>query len=459
MQFTRRHFFLGSLALPAAAQRKTAPPRPNIVLILADDLAAWMLGCYGNKEIRTPNIDRLSRTGTRLNNSYVLTPVSSASRATLFTGRTPGQHGIHDFLTPNPAANPPRGQAAPPASFRDEIMISDLLAGAGYECGYSGKWHMGGDEQPQHGFKFWYTLPGGDAPHRDPAMNLNGKRVEEKGYLGELITQRAGEFLDRQNASKPYFLTVSYLSPGGAYEGHPQQYYDMYAQTTFETTGWLPAAPNALDGKEMLAETVASTRKAAAAVTALDDQVAALWKRLQARDGQENTLIILTSPNGFLLGRHGLWSDGHASNPPNMFEEVVQAPMMWSWLGRIPADNTRPELVDTCDFLPSLCEAAGVAAPANRNFAGRSYFPIVANRPLPKKQPWRNMVFGQFRNTWMVRDLRYKLVIRDGDALQELYDLRTDPRELTNQYANPQFVTVRDRLYGEVTAWRKKYSS
>ena len=115
-------------------------------MVVADDLAAWMLGCYGNKEIKTPNIDLLARGGVRFLNNFVVTPVCSASRATLFTGRTPRQHGIHDFLTPNPIERPPQGQAAPPASFANEIMISDALAGAGYRCGYTGKWHMGGDE-------------------------------------------------------------------------------------------------------------------------------------------------------------------------------------------------------------------------------------------------------------------------------------------------------------------------
>ena len=100
MPLSRRHFFLSSLA-PALAAKKAPPaPRPNIVMIVADDLAAWMLGCYGNKEIRTPNIDLLARGGVRFINNFVVTPVCSASRATLFTGRTPRQHGIHDFLTP-----------------------------------------------------------------------------------------------------------------------------------------------------------------------------------------------------------------------------------------------------------------------------------------------------------------------------------------------------------------------
>src|SRR6266545_3925408 len=121
MAIPRRHFLLGSLApIIAHAQRKGAPARPNVLLIVADDLAAWMLGCYGNKEIHTPNIDRLAQTGVRFANNFVCTPICSASRATLFTGRTPMQHGIHDFLTPNPIENPPQGQAAPPAGFKNE---------------------------------------------------------------------------------------------------------------------------------------------------------------------------------------------------------------------------------------------------------------------------------------------------------------------------------------------------
>jgi choline-sulfatase len=461
MRLTRRHFFLGSLALPAAAQqRPAAPQRPNIVLILADDLASWMLGCYGNKEIRTPHIDLLARTGTRFTNSFAVTPSGSASRATLFTGRTPAQHGIHDFLTPNPVENPPQGQAAAPPSFRNERMISDLLAGAGYECGYSGKWHMGNDDEPQHGFKYWYTIAGGSGPYQNPEMNLNGKRVQEQGYLGDLVTARAGEFLDRQGASAPFFLTVSYQNPHTPYEGHPQSYYDMYAKTAFETIGWQPLAPNALREREMMKDPVGNIRKAAAATTALDDQVAALLKKLRSRGALENTLVVFTSDNGYLLGRHGLWSSGHASNPPNMYEEVIQVPMIWSWLGRLPAENTRPELIDFCDLLPSMCEAAGVAPPADRNLAGRSYLPIASNRPLPKTEPWRNMVFGNLRDTWMVRDFRYKLVVREkGTGHHELYDLRTDPNERTNHYENPQFVNTRDRLYADLTAWRKKYSS
>src|SRR5262245_567216 len=123
MLSTRRHFFLGALAAPVLAQKKRpAPERPNIVLIVADDLGDWMLGCYGNKEIHTPNIDRLAATGMRFLNCLCCTPESTPAHATLLTGRVPRQMGT---------------------AFSSEIMISDVLSGQGYNCGYAGAWPMG----------------------------------------------------------------------------------------------------------------------------------------------------------------------------------------------------------------------------------------------------------------------------------------------------------------------------
>lgn len=459
MALTRRSF-LASSAAPLFAQKKTAAPRPNVLLIVADDLASWMLGCYGNTEIRTPNIDRLARSGVRFINNFCCTPICSASRATLFTGRTPMQHGIHDFLTEKPVEKPPQGQAAPPPSFQNEVMISDLLAGAGYNCGYVGKWHMGNDQQPGHGYQYSYTMLGGSRSYTDPEMALNGKMIQEKGYLADLMTQRAGEYIDQQSAAKPFFLTVSYLNPHTPYSGHPQKYYDMYKDTRFETVGFEKPAPNALREKDLLNDTLGNLRKCAASVTALDDQIPLLLNRLQQKGVRDNTIVVLTGDNGYLLGRHGLWSKGLASDPINMYEEVMQVPMLWNWHGRIPAELARPELVSFYDMLPTVCEATGVSAPSGRNLCGRSYLPLATNQPLPKKQPWTNLVFGHFRNADMARDSRYKLVSRNaGEGPNELFDLRADPREKMNQFENPAFVTVRDRMRRALDGWRKKYSS
>ncbi|MGH9663983.1 MAG: sulfatase family protein, partial [Bryobacteraceae bacterium] len=448
MSFTRRHF-LGSAAAPLfagpmlAKKEKEKPEQPpSILLILADDLAAWMTGIYGNKEIKTPGIDLLARQGIRFSNHLVCTPSDSPSRATLFTGRTPMQHGIQDFLTPHPIAEPPQGQAAPPPSFAQEIMISDLLAGRGYNCGYTGKWHMGADERPQHGFKFWYTMPGGPDSYQDPVMSWNGQTVNEKGYLADLITKKAIEFLDSQKPDHPFFLVASYLNPHTPYDGHPKKYYDLYENANFDAIGWQPAAENASRDRNYLKDIVANIRKCAAATSALDDQITPLVNALNQRTLRDNTMIVLTSGNGFLLGRHGLWSAGLASYPVNMYEEVMETPMIWSWLGKTPVEAVRPEVVSAYDFFPTLCDLTGTPPPNGRNLCGRSYLPFVLGRPFPKKDPWRNVAFGHFHDTEMCHDSRFKLIQRkNGVGPNELYNLSRDPHEQVNHSDDPQFMT------------------
>jgi len=461
MSILSRRTLLSTAALPLTAHQRGAAPsgRPNILLILADDLAAWMLGCHGNREILTPNIDRLARSGVRFLNNFVVTPICSASRATLFTGLLPRQHGIHDFLTPNPVENPPQGQAQPPAGFAQEVMLSDILSQAGYHCGYAGKWHMGNDTQPGHGYRYSYTFDGGSTSYQNPEMFLNGKPIKETGYLTELTTRRAIEFLNGTEPGKPFFLTASYFNPHTPYSGHPQRYYDMYANTSFDSVGWAPPAANALREKNLLQDTIGNLRKCAASITAFDDQIPLLLKHLTSRNQLLDTLVIFTSDNGYLLGRHGLWSTGLASDPINMYEEVMQVPMLWSWPGKIPVEATRPELVSFADFLPSVCDAAGVDLPAGKRYAGKSYAPLAMNKPLGKGQSWPSTVFGHFRNTEMARDRYYKLVLRNGGSgPNELYDLRIDPREKTNRYDDPEFVTVRERLTNELTGWRARTS-
>lgn len=453
MSISRRAFLgaTGAALLPAQSAAK-----PNIVFVLADDLASWMLGCYGNTEIQTPNIDRLARMGTRFVNSFVCSPICSPSRATLFSGRAPQQHGIHDFLTENPVEKPPQGQKAAPATFASEVLLFDILATSGYRCGYAGKWHMGNDSKPGHQLEFSYTLTGGSRSYVDPEMSFNGTVRKEKGYLTELITGQAVDFLDKQTKDKPFFLTLGYLNPHTPYNGHPQKYYDLYQNTAFNTIGFEPAAPNALREKEMLNDMLGNMRKAAASLTALDDQIPVLQKKLRDKGLWENTIFILAGDNGYLHGRHGLWSKGLASDPINMYEEVMKVPMIWSWPGRIPVEGARPELISFYDFVPTVCEITGATVPG-RNLVGRSYSNLLFNKPFKKGENWQNLVFGQFRNTEMARDQYYKLVQRNnGEGPNELFDLRQDPRERVNRYEDPGFVTIRERLTNALAAWKKR---
>jgi arylsulfatase A-like enzyme len=387
---SRRHFFFGSLALPAFAARKEPPPKPNIVLFLVDGLPSWMLGCYGNKEVRTPNIDRLCQTGTHFLNHFVCTPEAAISRATFLTGKTPMQLG--------------ESGAIPAGAW----TLEKALSGMGYAC------------------------------HTDDVAE-------------------APAFLDRQSAGKPFFLTITYSKLAPPYDGVPQKYHDLYAQEKFDQYAPDPVSPAAKAGKEMLADIRGNVRKFAAALSLLDDQVAAALAKLYQRQLLDNTLVVFTSTCGSLLGRHGLWDSGDASDPANMYDEAIGTPMFWSWAGKVPAMADQVELVSSYDFVPAICEVTG--AEPGADLCGRSYLLLATGKPMPKKQRWRAAVCGHYKNTDMARVERYKVVLRDGGkGPAELYDLSADPREKTNQADNETFLTVRNSLTAEIAKWKQQYS-
>ncbi|HTQ58281.1 MAG TPA: sulfatase-like hydrolase/transferase [Bryobacteraceae bacterium] len=354
----RRHFLFGTLAAPALAaarkpaQKQAAVERPNIVLIVAQDLGAYMVGCYGNTEIHTPNIDRLAQTGVRF--------------AASFSCNAP---------TPD----------------------SGSFAAAGYNCGRA------------------------DSP------------------------AQIADFLDAQAAAKPFFLTVVWPSPTAV--AAAQKNVDLYAATPFESVGWEATASNATH-KDMMRDPRGGLRKYAASLTTLDDQLALLQPKLQQHGVLDNTLIIFTSTGGFLLGHHGLWGGVSASHPPNMYDEAVKTPLIWCWPSRFPPQTVRNDVVNSYDLMPALSELAGLGQ-------GVTYLPFVYGRNLPKKQRWTDLALGRFEDTEMARDDRYKLILRgQGKGPNELYDEIADVREFNNYFDDPRFATKRERLSGQLAAWR-----
>jgi arylsulfatase A-like enzyme len=390
MPISRRHFLCGSLALPAFAAKKAVEAPPNILLLVADDMPSWMMGTYGNKEVKSPNLNRLGQMGTHFLNHFTAAPAAGPGFATLMTGLTPMQLGVSGAIS-----------AA-------DVTIDKVLAAAGYAC---------------HAAE----------PEAAPAL------------------------IDQAKDSAPFFLTVRYSALELPYGSVPSKYLDLYSKETFENYSVEPAAPNARAGKEMLADRVANLRKVAAAISMMDDSVGALTTRISQKQLLDRTLVVFTSTCGSLLGRHGLWAAGDASEPVNMYDESVAVPMLWCWPGRVPAQETRMEPVSTYDLLPALCDLVAAAVPS-RNLCGRSYLPLATGRHLPKKQPWRDTVFGQYRNTAMARTQRYKLVLRDdGKGPNELYDLPADPSEHTNQIDNEQYISVKTTLTAEFVQWKQQY--
>jgi arylsulfatase A-like enzyme len=395
MLVSRRTFFFGSLALPvfaAKTKKKLEAQRPGILLILADELPAFMLGSYGNRQVRTPNLDQLAQLGMRFTNHFACAPAAVAGRNTLLTGATPMQLGDAGTLSP------------------EDVPLAKILGGAGYTC------------------------QEGDAA-------------------------AAAQFLDGQAPGKPFFFTVNCPSLRPPYDNIPQEKLAMYELEPFD--GYAPDLPasNAADGKEMLRNILGNMRKAAAAVSALDDSVKKVIDKLRARGLTDSTVVVFTAATGGLWGRHGLWESAGASDPPNMFDDAVATPMFWSWPGRIPAVAHRPELVSAYDFVPSICDLLSIPVP-QRNLCGRSYVPLVEVKELPKKSPWRMSVCAHLGNTDMSREDRYKLISRNGGkGPNELYDLVTDPAEKENQAENLQFMTIHKELAGILENWKKDYSS
>jgi len=399
MLLTRRTFFFGSLALPAIAAKtpnktakKAAAPRPGILLILADELPSFVLGSYGNQQVRTPNLDFLAKMGMRFSNHFACAPSVVAGRNTLLTGATPMQLGDAGTLS-----------AA-------DVPLDKILSGAGYAC------------------------QEGDAA-------------------------AAMQFLDTQTADKPFFYTLNCPSLRPPYDSVPPEYLDMYTIEPFD--GYAPDLPaaNAADGKEMLRNILGNVKKAAASVSYLDATVQKVLAKVRARGLTNSTLVVFTSSTGALWGRHGLWESANASDPPNMYDDAVATPMIWSWPGHIPAIAHRPELVSAYDFVPSICDLLGLEVP-QRNLCGRSYVPMVEMKELPKKSPWRMAVCAHMGVTDMSREARYKLIARnDGKGPNELYDLVTDPGEKENQAENQQFLTIHKELADILDKWKKDYSS
>jgi arylsulfatase A-like enzyme len=276
----------------------------------------------------------------------------------------------------------------------------------------------------------------------------------------DAVAAQTLKFIDEQAAGQPFFLTAGFTDLVPPYEGVGQKYRDLYAQTPFESCfPSEPPASSARSGKEMLPDLLGSLRKVAAAITALDDRVGSLIARLRQRQLLDNTLVVFTSTSGSLYGRHGLWGSGEASQPVNMYEETVLTPMILRWPVRLPPQTSRPESVSACDFVPTLCELTG-AAPPNRNLSGRSYLIPAMGKPLPPKQPWRNVVFSHLQDTDMVRDSLFKLVLRDGGkGPNEFYDLQADPREAANGYADGQYASLRPPLAAEIAKWKQRFSS
>jgi len=438
--------------------------KPNIVFILSDDQGAWALGCYGNREIITPNLDGLAARGIRFDEFFCTSPVCSPARASLLTGRIPSQHGVHDWIRAGNTGDEAIEYLAGLPTY------TDVLAAHGYECALSGKWHLGASDKPQQGFAGWYVHQAGGGPYYDAPMIRRGELVREPGYVTDAITDEALRFLDENgNDDRPFYLSLHYTAPHSPWiANHPQEIVDLYADCAFETCRQEPRHPWSIVSdapNSPAAEALANPREALkgyfAAVTAMDRNIGRVLARLDTLGLTENTLVVFTSDNGFNCGHHGIWGKGNGTFPLNMYDTSIKVPLLMSHPGRLPMNRVSGKLLSGYDIMPTLLDYVGLPCPAADRLPGRSFVSHMLEEDdgqAASSSPQDDVVvFDEYGPTRMIRTKQWKYVRRYPFGPDELYHLRTDPGERVNRIDQTDTGEVQEALAARLDEWFLTY--
>lgn len=414
---TRRLFLATSLSL--AAQ----PRKPNLVVILADDMGYGDISCYGSPDVPTPNIDALAKAGTRFTDAYVSCAVCSPSRVALLTGRY--QHRLGHEFNSGPLEREAEVNFGMPKAAK---IIPQFLKPAGYRSMAVGKWHLGarpGYHPLERGFdEFFGFLTGGNSfltkrtpnaraiaadgdggripDHRADPIRRGHEPVEEDRYLTDAFADEAVKFIDR-NKSNPFFL---YLAPNAIHT--PLHAIDRY-----------------LDRFQTIANP--KHRLLAAMTAALDAMVGAVTAKLRDLGLEKNTLLVFLSDNGCPV------VTGAGTNAPlngekaTYFEGGIRIPFIFHWPGRVPAGKVYRKPVVSRDILPTFLAAANISA--TMAFDGVNLLPYMSNDETPHEA-----LFWRAGKARAVRKGKWKL-LEFGDGYSQLYDLAADIGEKVDRSA------------------------
>ena len=425
-------FLMIAMVLAGGAPLVAAEPiRPNVIVILVDDIGVGDFGFSGGKDFPTPNIDALASSGTIFSSGYVL-PSCSPTRAALMTGRYPSRFGIEDN---RPLDGPRDGMDL------SEVTLPDKLRGAGYATALIGKWHLGKGERFQfaprnRGFDSFFGYFGASGKYFNPVLYRDGAKKEQQGYLTDILTDEACAFLRRKH-DKPFFLHLAHMA------------------------AHLPQAAKAEDLARV--SHLAGKRKTAAAIIRnLDDNIGRLMATVKETGLDERTLVFFISDNGGEPPVLGTDNGPHRGIKFDVQEGGIRVPFVARWPGRIPEGGTFHPMVHIMDVFSTCLAAAGVPVPENAD--GVDLLPHLSG---DKKDPphaqlcwiyndhkeWR--IPG--RDTNLARPLRairegdWKLIM-EGNNPPELYALAMDPGETRNVAA--EHPAVVERLKKDFGTWK-----
>ena len=439
---------------PRAGLTASQRSRPNIVVIMADDLGYSDVSAYPGGRLPTPNIDRLGRDGVIFTQGYVTAPICSPSRAGLMTGRYQQRFGFEYNNGPDTRDAAEHLGLAP-----SEITLAQVMRDGGYHTGAIGKWHLGWNDEhypTRRGFDEWWGFLSGQSNYMDPrdpavinvvpppapgqpmtsivqpydkptpyAAIITGpdRKPVDVGnrYLTEEITSQAIDFIDR-NKDRPFFLHLAYNAPHTPLQT-TKKYYDRF--------------PNIANERD---------RVYAAMVSALDDGVGALLDHLDRAGLGENTIVIFMSDNGCAAYIPGLCSAETLSGGKlTMLEGGVRVPFMMRWPRRIRPHTQHEAPISSLDVFPTVVAAAGLKSPP-RPYDGKDLMVQLSDKAVWSRKPlfWRSTPIRAVRDG----DWKY-LETYDGERF--LYDVKADPRETVNLASRePERVAA---LKAKLDAW------
>ena len=424
---------------------------PNIIFILSDDQGMWSMGCAGNKEIITPNLDRLASEGMLFDNFFCASPVCSPARASLLTGRIPSQHGVHDWLRND------NKKQEDIEYLRGMKAYTDVLAENGYICGLSGKWHLGNSAKPQKSYSHWFAHKSGGGPYYNAPLYKDGVLYNEPRYVTDVITDDALEFIDENAGKQPFYLTACYTAPHSPWvNNHPKEYTDLYKDCPFDSIPKEKEHPDSIYlTKEVAKDLRSNLIGYFAAVTAMDANIGRIIDKVESLGIREDTLIVFTSDNGFSCGHHGFWGKGNGTFPINMYDSSVKVPFIASQPGTIPENKVCDALVSAYDFMPTLLNYVGIEDYEDENLPGKSF--AAALKGLDFEQDDKIIVLDEYGPNRMIRNKEFKYIKRYPYGPDEMYDLINDPDEKNNLLLKDSHDELAAELRYELEAWFSKY--
>lgn len=389
----------------AYAEKRTPPTsKPNVVVIVADDLGYADIGVHGCKDIPTPHIDSIAQRGVRFTNGYVSCPVCSPTRAGLMTGRYQQRFGYYYNPGPAQTVSP---QIGLPLS---ETTLPDAMKQAGYATGMVGKWHLGlaPEFHPmKRGFdQFFGFLHGGHsyvAPREDKLnLILRGTEpVDEEAYLTDAFTREAVAFIEQQE-SNPFFLYLSYNAVHTPMQA-PPKYRDRF--------------PDIADPKR---------RTYAGMLAAMDDGIGEVLAALRDKGVETNTLVLFIGDNGGPPPANASSNAPFKGGKASIWEGGIRVPFLMQWPRRIPQGKLYDHPVISLDILPTSLAAAGGPLPSNLD--GVDLIPYLTE--WKRRRPHKYLFWKWHRGS-VVRKDEWKLA-RSNDGLVDLYDLSKDIGEMTD---------------------------